>query len=492
MPRPRRSGLLRLSLLGAALLGPTVLHAQAPNRSELYAPSLWELKLGRHARELPADTYIDFACGTGGGPPSTPLAGWAEFEKCPPEPATGLREVYFQYDDEPEYVAKARNLESHIDIYQYTSAYQIPMIPSALFDARGFYVGFRIATDPRVPVDIREKGSSLAAFLMARYDEEGWRCEEQPKREGETAFAGVFIKRACAKDDARDGLKLELEAHLYRKPGQFALDPVTRLPTLGQFESTTRFQALLGTPVTSAPPDAAVLPPGAAERAALVARARDCPGCDLARVDLKRADLANANLAGAKLAGANLHGANLAGANLAGADLARANINRADLRRAKLGQATLEGAMLFEARLDGADLVAADLTRALAGRVQLIGANLAGARLLAADLRGGRLNDAKLGQADLTGALLNDALLQRADLSGATMTGVMAWRATLTQAKLAATRLDGADLYGANLRGADLSRANVSGARLTGANLADAVTTGVDWTGAELPIGFTP
>ena len=38
---------------------------------------VWDLRLGSQIEQLP-DEFIDYACGTNGGPPSTPLNGWRE------------------------------------------------------------------------------------------------------------------------------------------------------------------------------------------------------------------------------------------------------------------------------------------------------------------------------------------------------------------------------------------------------------------------------
>jgi hypothetical protein len=88
-----------VSLIGAApcarslavprclFLGANVAGAQdAPPRADI-----WSLKLGTSAAALPRDAFIDYACGSNGGPPQRPLAGWFDYDKCPPE-ASGLRE----------------------------------------------------------------------------------------------------------------------------------------------------------------------------------------------------------------------------------------------------------------------------------------------------------------------------------------------------------------------------------------------------------------
>src|SRR5262245_64455837 len=96
---------------------------------------IWDLPLGTPVAQLP-DEFIDYACGTNGGPPGMPLAGWREARRCRPE-ASGLREVYFRYDDELEYWAKANNLLQQMAQYSGTKTYGFPLTVSALLDARG-------------------------------------------------------------------------------------------------------------------------------------------------------------------------------------------------------------------------------------------------------------------------------------------------------------------------------------------------------------------
>ena len=33
------------------------------------------------------DEFVDYACGTNGGPPSLPLTGWSDYKRCRPEPS---------------------------------------------------------------------------------------------------------------------------------------------------------------------------------------------------------------------------------------------------------------------------------------------------------------------------------------------------------------------------------------------------------------------
>lgn len=483
---------IRAAALAVALVVPAAAGAQnATDQAGLYAPSVWNLKLHDQASALRTEEFINFGCGTNGGPPALPLARWSDYAKCPRNPDTGLREVYFQYDDEPEFWAKAHGLDTQISLYQYTSAYAVPVIASALFDDEGFLRGIRLVTDPRVPAELRENASSLAGYLYARYGDDGWSCEELPRAEGETEYRGVYLKRQCHK--TADGLNLVLEVRQYRKTGQTTVDPITRLTTTGQFEISTRFEFIDTSPITSEDRSrAAAVAAAPTQRQELIARARNCPGCDLRNVDLKRADLTGANLAGADLTGANLHNTVLAGANLAGANFTGANLNRADAKRSNLQGATLTEAMLFEARLDGADLSRADLTGALAGKVQMIGAHLNGATLVAVDLRNSRLNDADFTGADLTGSWFHDARIERANLAGARLEYAVMWRSSMVAANLRSAIVRDADLIGANLRGANLSGADFSYSRLTSVIFTEADMTDVNWEGAELPAGFLP
>src|SRR3954470_7956664 len=116
--------LLSLGVLAHAIAAP----AERPRRLEA-----WDLQLGQHVDQLP-DEFIDHACGTNGGPPGLPLAGFDDFRRCRPE-ASGLREVYFRYDDELEYWAKANNLTAQMEQYSGTKTYGFPIVVSALVDA---------------------------------------------------------------------------------------------------------------------------------------------------------------------------------------------------------------------------------------------------------------------------------------------------------------------------------------------------------------------
>jgi hypothetical protein len=206
---------------------------------------VWDLRLGTPVEKLP-DEFVDHACGNNGGPPSLPLAGFREFRRCRPE-ASGLREVYFRYDDELEYWAKANNLEDQMEQFTGTKTYGFPVVVSALIDAQGLLRGIRIVSDPRDASQNRDEAYLLRNFLNARFGREDWRCEDLALGEGETPVDGVFVKQDCRKQiDATT--TATLNTRYLRKAGQARLDPHSGRETMGQFESSARFELVQRAP----------------------------------------------------------------------------------------------------------------------------------------------------------------------------------------------------------------------------------------------------
>jgi hypothetical protein len=203
---------------------------------------VWDLELGTQADRLP-DGFTDYACGTNGGPPSIPLGGWRDFRRCRPD-AQGLREVYFRYDDELEYWAKANNFATEIEKFSGTKVYDFPVVLSARFDEGGVLAGLRIVSDPRDPSRDRDEAYLLRNFLTARYGRDGWDCVDLPLAEGETPVARTFIKQRCRKPIAGMAVA-EIETHFFRKKGQSQYDPQSGRTTEGQFESLARFELTL-------------------------------------------------------------------------------------------------------------------------------------------------------------------------------------------------------------------------------------------------------
>ena len=201
--------------------------------------NLWDIHIGEKAAEIP-DAFVNYACGTGGGPPSIPLANFAEFEKCRPD-ANGLREVYFEYDDELEYWARALDLKAEIRMYAGTSAYEFPVVASVLFDDAGLVKGERLVTDPRQQLSRdRNEFWVLADFIRHRFGDDGWVCKELTPNAGESPAGSNFIKNHCEKTSR--GVHLVLEQRYFQKKGQQFVDPYTGKARTEDYESETRFE----------------------------------------------------------------------------------------------------------------------------------------------------------------------------------------------------------------------------------------------------------
>ena len=226
--------------LGVALLLVWLLPfvpAQAQDRPKRF--TIWDIHIGEAASEIP-DEFIDYACGTNGGPPSMPLKSFTEFKRCRPD-GNGLHEVYFAYDDELEYRARALNVRSEIRMYAGTTVFEFPVVASVLFDDAGRVRGERVVTDPRQHVSRdRIEFWELGNFLRQRFGEENWRCKDLPPEEGESPAGSMFLKNHCEK--AADGLRLILEQRYFEKKGQHFVDPRSGKPQPDAFESATRFE----------------------------------------------------------------------------------------------------------------------------------------------------------------------------------------------------------------------------------------------------------
>ena len=230
----RHGGRLLLGTLIGVIAASAVLAAERPRRLEV-----WDLQLGARADELPHE-FIDYACGTNGGPPGLPLNGWGEFRRCRPD-AAGLREVYFRYDDELEYWGKANGMLDQMEQFAGTRTYGFPVVVSALFDASGVVQGIRIVSDPRDDTQNREEAYFLRNFLTARLGRAGWQCEDIALADGETPVEGLSFKQNCHKViDERT--TATLATRFLRKTGQRRIDPHSGKETAGQFESTVRFE----------------------------------------------------------------------------------------------------------------------------------------------------------------------------------------------------------------------------------------------------------
>jgi hypothetical protein len=201
--------------------------------------NVWDIHIGAPASQIP-DGFVNYACGTDGGPPSLPLANFTESKKCRPD-GNGLYEVYFEYDDELEYWARALDLRDEIRMYAGTSAYEFPVVASVLFDDAGVARGERLVTDPRQQLSRdRNEFWILADFIRHRFGDDGWECTDLPPAAGESPAGSNFIKNHCEK--TLGGLHLVLEQRYFQKKGQQFIDPYTGKPRAEDYESATRLE----------------------------------------------------------------------------------------------------------------------------------------------------------------------------------------------------------------------------------------------------------
>jgi hypothetical protein len=209
---------------------------EPPRRTDI-----WSLRLGTPAAALPNNDFIDYACGSNGGPPQQLLSGWSDYGKCPLE-KNGLHEVYFRYDDELEYWAKAHRARTLLAQYGGTKVLDFPVILSGLFDAGGTLAGLRVVTDPRVGPQERKEAYTLSNFFKARYGSEGWACTDSPPSPGETPVGTLYINRRCTKL-VKDDMRALLQTRFLRLSGQAEFSGSGKL-TVGEFESSTRLELL--------------------------------------------------------------------------------------------------------------------------------------------------------------------------------------------------------------------------------------------------------
>ena len=169
---------------------------------------------------------------------------------CSPD-SNGLHEVYFEYDDEAEYVLRALN-DVRVARYVGTTDKDFPIVASALFDADGVLRGVRVITDPRADYandaffDLTALRPRADHYLLGPYlgsqfvIDPDQHCLNIPLASGETEIGNAHIKLDCERFDEANGVRYILKTRYYRKPGQLARDPATGLLTVGQFESSTR------------------------------------------------------------------------------------------------------------------------------------------------------------------------------------------------------------------------------------------------------------
>jgi hypothetical protein len=207
--------------------------AQAP------APKIWDIKLGIPISALPLNDFVDTACGTNGGPPALVLKSFYDFAQCKVEPRTGLHEVWFRYDDEMEYVARARRSDIMVRQYQANALAGQPIVTSLLIDDAGIVQGYRVVNDPRADARNRIAAFGLADIFKGM-SATPLECVDLPPAEGERPIEDLLVKESC--ESRSDGVVTRVEARRYYKPGQFAVDPNDSRLNENQFESSARIE----------------------------------------------------------------------------------------------------------------------------------------------------------------------------------------------------------------------------------------------------------
>lgn len=445
---------------------------------------IWDIPFGTRIADLGSD-FVDPACGTNGGPSGLKLASFGSYLDCPVE-ASGLREIWFRYEDVAEYIMLAYRNHHGAALNDYTTVLGQPAILSFLVDEEGAMRGYRIFTDPKAAASVRYEAHVIGAMLQPIIGRD-WRCEDLPRDAAENDIEGIYLKSRCNFQNTE--LSATLETRFYLRAGQSAVDPATGQPQTNQFESSTHLEVRETAPfdvaLAAAPKDFALGgKPGTAEARFLAGVTDDCPGCSLVDADLTRRNLTGADLAGANLDGANLHRAILRNADLSGAHLSKANLNLVEVTGTRFDRAIVENSVLYGARGSNVSFVGARLSELRMGDVDFRGADFSAAVMTGADLGGSRLNGARFGSAVLSGSYFYQARLLRADFAGATVEGANFGDALLDNAVLAHGNFAGSDFMGASLKYADLRNANMSGVRLTQAVLVGADRVGADFTDA--------
>jgi hypothetical protein len=222
--------------IGAAF-GMALAAGSAPARAQ--APKIWDIKLGIPISALPLNDFVDTACGTNGGPPALVLKSFYEFAQCKVEPRSGLHEVWFRYDDEMEYVARARRSDIMVRQYQANALAGQPIVTSLLIDDAGIVQGYRVVNDPRA--DARSRiGAFGLADIFKGMSATPLECVDLPPAEGERPIEDLLVKESC--ESRSDGFVTRVEARRYYKPGQFAVDPNDSRLNENQFESSARIE----------------------------------------------------------------------------------------------------------------------------------------------------------------------------------------------------------------------------------------------------------
>ena len=209
-----------LQILAGTVLA-LIFLGQHSAQAQLVETKIWDIAIGTHVSDLPRDEFPIQACGTNGGPPSTPLDGFEGFAQCDVEGETGLHEVWFSYDDEIEAIARAhRWVEDQLGQYRANDLFTHPVLFSFLIDDDGLVQGYRVVSDSREAPETRIDADTVARPLkLTVYGPEDWDCVDLPALPGEMPILDRFNKEICEKT-TDDGRNVTIETHVYMKPRQ--------------------------------------------------------------------------------------------------------------------------------------------------------------------------------------------------------------------------------------------------------------------------------
>ncbi len=233
--------LVPITVIMAILLA-TCPQALAQSRARIF-----DVPLGAPVSALPANEWVEPSCGTDGGPPSLRLDGFEEFGRCAVEDQTGLHEVWFIYDDEWEYVARAYRDPGEIGRFSANKFFGQPIISSVLIDTDGIIQGYRVVTDPRAPSALRSDAYLLLTAFKSLFGEAEWSCALLPLVGREEPVDGRFVKEDC--HSVSDGRYIRIVARHLRKPGQ----EIFQVAPEGYFESSARLEVYVLSAVRGAP-----------------------------------------------------------------------------------------------------------------------------------------------------------------------------------------------------------------------------------------------
>ncbi|MEM7043262.1 MAG: hypothetical protein AAF543_10680 [Pseudomonadota bacterium] len=197
-----------LAALAVAVMLPLG-HQSASAAEDPLEGDLRDLKVGVSVDQLPAERYVNFACGNKGDEPGEALQSWTAYASCPVD-ENGLHEVAFEYAEDNPWAAVS-------DKWEGTKVAGHPVQPSLLITADGMVKGIRIVTNGR-RMYIKKKAYLLPIRIMGRYGQDGWSCEEREPSDGKKAIGGMFIDRLCEK--AFHDRRLVMKVDLYRTADQ--------------------------------------------------------------------------------------------------------------------------------------------------------------------------------------------------------------------------------------------------------------------------------